>query len=204
MKSEKDWNAKMKKEKPSWYNQWLAEMVLVHAVKVIALFINPLVAVLFLWLPHIYGTWGIVSTNVWQHDGCDQEHKYNHSRTFTGGILNFLTLNNGYHGAHHDRPSLHWSQLPAYHEKNIEPYIHPNLSLDNFMTYLVKAYIYPGKRVNYDGSEYILAPVVEDEDWVADISLKDRKHKYDFGAEASSVEDILQTTDIKEETAEIA
>jgi fatty acid desaturase len=196
MESEKKWNAKMKVEKPAWYAQWRAEMILVHGVKIAALFINPWAAVIFLWLPHIYGTWGIVSTNVWQHDGCDENHKYNHSRTFTGKILNFITMNNGYHGAHHDRPSLHWSLLPAYHNKNIEPHIHPNLSLNNFPAYLFQTYIYPGKRLQYDGSPYILADAVPDEDWVADIFLNDRRHAYDLGAEASTVEEILQTDDV--------
>ncbi len=199
MEAEKRFVAKMKEQKRSWYNQWLAEMVLVHGVKIATLFINPIASILFIWLPHFYAAWGIVSTNLWQHDGCDVEHKYNHSRTFTGGILNFITLNNGYHGAHHDRPSLHWSQLPAYHEKNISPYIHNNLEQPNFLTYLIHAYVYPGKRVNYDGSEYILEDLLPDEDWVADISITDKRHKYDFGAEASSAEDVLDIDMVKEE-----
>ncbi|BDS14962.1 fatty acid desaturase family protein [Aureispira anguillae] len=198
LKAEKKFVAKMKKDKRDWYNQWLAEMILVNVVRIGLLFVNFPAALLFIWGPHIYAAWGIVGTNVWQHDGCDIEDKYNHSRTFTGGLLNFFLFNNGYHGAHHDRPSMHWSLLPAYHEKNIAPYIHPNLNQKNMITYLVKAYIYPGKRVNYDGSPYVLEPAVPDVDWVAELSVIDPAHKYDFGAEASSIDDILQTTEIKE------
>lgn len=198
LKAEKKFVAKMKTDKREWYNQWLAEMTLVHIVRIGLLFVNFPAALMFIWGPHIYGAWGVVGTNVWQHDGCDTDHKYNHSRTFTGGLLNYFLFNNGYHGAHHDRPSMHWSLLPEYHEKNITPHIHPNLNQKNMLTYLVKAYIYPGKRINYDGSPYILEDLVPDVDWVADLSVTDRAHKYDFGAEASSIDDILETTEVNE------
>lgn len=198
IKAEKNFVAKMKNEKREWYKQWRAEMILVNVIRIGLLFVNLPAALLFIWGPHLYAAWGIVSTNVWQHDGCDIDHKYNHSRSFHGGLLNFFLFNNGYHGAHHDRPSLHWSLLPAYHEKNIAPYIHPNLDQGSMIKYLITAYIYPGKRLNYDGSPYVLAPKVADVDWVAELGVDDQAHKYDFGAEASSMDDILSTTDIKE------
>ena len=93
---------------------------------------------------------------------------------------------------------MHWSLLPAYHEQYIAPHIHPNLNQSNMITYLVKAYIYPGKRVNYDGSPYVLEDLIPDEDWVADLSVNDQAHKHDFGAEASSIDDVLQTTRIRQ------
>lgn len=198
IKAEKKFVTKMKHDKREWYKQWRAEMFLVHVVRIALLFVNFPAAVLFIWGPHIYAAWGIVSTNVWQHDGCDQEHKYNHSRSFNGGLLNFFLFNNGYHGAHHDRPSMHWSLLPAYHEQYIAPHIHPNLNQKSMIKYLVQAYVYPGKRLHYDGSPYVLEDLVPDEDWVADLSVNDRAHKHDFGAEAGSIDDILQTTRIRE------
>ena len=198
IKAEKKFVAKMKRDKKAWYDQWWRELALVHFVRIGLLFVNFPAAVIFIWLPHIYAAWGVVGTNVWQHDGCDQNHRYNHTRSFTGSLLNFLLFNNGYHGAHHERPSMHWSLLPAYHEKNIAPYIHPNLNQKSLTKHLITAYIYPGKRVNYDGTPYILEDLVPDEDWVADLSVTDKAHQYDFGAEASSIDDILQTTEIKE------
>ena len=193
--AEKRWTQKMKNVKKEWYNQWLTEMILVHGVKIGTLFVDPIGSILFIWIPHVYAAWGIVSTNMWQHDGCDVDHKYNHSRTFTGPLLNFLTMNNGYHGAHHDRPSLHWSLLPAYHEENIAPYIHPNLNQKSLFIYLWKANIYPGKRLNYDGTPFILPPAVDDIDWVADVMVSDKKHAFDFGAESATVNQILNTTE---------
>lgn len=47
------------------------------------------------------------------------DSKYNHSRNFTGPILNFFCFNNGYHTQHHISPGLHWSLLPMRH-KDIE------------------------------------------------------------------------------------
>lgn len=207
IKAEKKFVQKMKHHKKEWYTQWRAEMALVHIVRFSLLLVNLPAAIIFIWIPHIYAAWGVVGTNLWQHDGCDHNHKYNHSRTFTGGLLNYLLFNNGYHGAHHDRPSLHWSLLPAYYEKNILPHIHPNLNRVSLTAYLVEAYIYPGKRENYDGTEYVLDDLRPDIDWVAELGVNDKAHKYDFGAEASSVDDILTTTGKaapSKETSEIA
>lgn len=198
LKYELKWAAKMKKEKPEWYNQWLFETIMVNILKIGTLFINLPAAIMFIWIPHFYALWALMGVNLWQHDGCDHKHKYNHSRTFTGKIMNWFCFNNGYHGAHHDRPSLHWSLLPDYHNKYIEPYIHPNLSIDNMPKYFWKTYIYPGKRVNYDGSPYVLAPKVPDEDWTADILVGDRSHKFDFGAESASIDEMLQITEVVE------
>jgi len=35
-----------------------------------------------------------------------------------GGLLGLLYLNNNLHAAHHERPSLAWYDLPAYHRRN--------------------------------------------------------------------------------------
>ena len=61
-------------------------------------------------VPTMIGKYLIVTLNMLQHKGCDPESKYNHSRNFTGPILNFFCFNNGYHTQHHI--SLHWSLLP--------------------------------------------------------------------------------------------
>jgi len=194
LKYELKWAAKMKKEKPEWHRQWLTEGILVNIVKVGSLFVNLPAAIMFIWVPHFYALWALMGVNLWQHDGCDPEHKYNHSRTFTGKVMNYLCFNNGYHGAHHDRPSLHWSLLPDYHDKYIEPYIHPNLSINNMPAYFWKTYIYPGKRIMYDGSSYVLAPAIPDEDWTEDIMVNNKAHKYDFGAESVSLDSMLDLT----------
>jgi beta-carotene hydroxylase len=178
LKGELSFAAKMRKERPQWFRQYLLEMILVIGAKVVLLFINWKCAVLFVLIPHQYAAWGIVGTNYFQHDGCDENHPYNHTRNFTGKALNWLLFNNGYHGAHHDKPNLHWSLLPAYHQEKIRPYIHPSLDLESLPLYLIKTHIYPAKRVDYLGNPLVLKPEVKDEDWVKDVAVE--KHATDM------------------------
>lgn len=61
--------------------------------------------------------WFLIAMNLPQHDGCDANDALSHSRNVTGDTANWLFLNNGFHTAHHERPSLHWSLIPAWHHK---------------------------------------------------------------------------------------
>lgn len=171
IKGEMRFAARMRTEHPTWFRQYVLEMFLVIGVKVALLIINWKCAVLFMLIPHQYAAWGIVGTNYFQHDGCDENHPYNHSRNFTGGILNFMLFNNGYHGAHHLKPNLHWSLLPAYHNEKIVPHIHPALNLESLPGYLFRAHIYPAKRVDYLGNPVVLPAETKDVDWVKDVNV---------------------------------
>lgn len=167
---------KARLHRPAWFRQYLFELVLVFGIKIIALLINWKCFLLFMLLPHQYAAWGIVGTNYFQHDGCDETHEFNHSRNFTGTWFNWLMFNNGYHGAHHMKPNLHWSLLPEFHAKNISPYIHPNLDRKDFLSYLFTTHIYPAKRVDYLGNPIVLKPEMPDEDWVNEINFAEHRH----------------------------
>ena len=180
LKGELRFASVMRKERPDWFRQYLLEMALVISVKVVLLFINWKCAVLFVLIPHQYAAWGIVGTNYFQHDGCDQEHPYNHSRNFKGKLLNYLLFNNGYHGAHHMKPNLHWSLVPAYHREHLEPNIHPSLNRESLLAYLIEAHIYPAKRLDYLGQPVVLAAATADVDWVKDVNVG--AHKEDMAA----------------------
>jgi fatty acid desaturase len=180
LKAEMRFTRKMKKEKPRWYRQYQIENILLWAVKIGLVILDWQKFLLVIMIPHQYAAWGIVGTNFWQHEGCDEDHKYNHSRNFTGKWLNWWAFNNGYHGMHHARPGLHWSLYPQYHEKYITPYIHPNLNQKSLTVYCWKAYIWPGKRVDYLGNPVKLKPKDKDRDWVEDVPVSE--HATSLGA----------------------
>lgn len=173
LKGEIRFARKMYTERPAWFRQYALEMILVIGTKVILAIINWKCFVLFVLIPHQYAAWGIVGTNYFQHDGCDEEHPYNHSRNFTGSWLNWLLFNNGYHGAHHMKPNLHWSLYPAYHATHLRPFVHASLDRKSLLSYLVATHIYPAKRINYLGEPLILSPAVKDEDWVGDVKVQE-------------------------------
>ena len=93
----------------------------------VLLIINPTATLAFLITPWIFGQLCIVGINLIQHQGCDPESHWNHSRNITGRPINWLLLNGGYHTAHHERPALHWSQLPKFHRQEVTPHIDPRL-----------------------------------------------------------------------------
>jgi len=169
---------KMRRERPEWFRQYLFETIIVLASKVCLLIINWKCAILFVLIPHQYAAWGIVSTNYFQHDGCDEGDPYNHSRNFTGWSLNWFLFNNGYHGAHHMKPNLHWSLLPAYYEEKLKPFIHPELDRKSLVAYLVKTHIYPGKRMDFRGNAIVLPLSTKDVDWVEDVKVS--QHQTDM------------------------
>lgn len=163
-------NARYKKLKGpharEWKRQLLIETVFVWTVKVGLTLLDWRSALLFVWVPHLVANYGIVTINFLQHDGCDETHPVNHSRNFTGGLMNWLCFNNGYHGIHHMEPGLHWSLTPAAHAERVRPTLHPALEQTNLITYVFAAFVYPGKRVTFDGKPVVLPPPEVDRDWV--------------------------------------
>ncbi|MCW3127464.1 MAG: fatty acid desaturase [Bacteroidetes bacterium] len=180
LKGEIRFGKKMYQERPKWFWQYATELGLVILVNVVLVIINWKCAILFWLIPHQYAAWGIVGTNYFQHDGADETHAYNHSRNFSGKILNWIIFNNGYHGAHHNKPNLHWSLLPEYHDKHMRPNIHPNLDRVSLIPYLIETHIYPGKRLDYLGNPVVLPPKEEDLDWVNAVNVK--QHEEDMAA----------------------
>jgi fatty acid desaturase len=166
MKNDIAYSSAMKLRLPTWYRQYKLENYAVWGVTV-GLFVFDWHKALEYWLvPHLYAAWGIISMNYLQHDGCDQTHRYNHSRQFVGRLLNWWTFNNGYHGMHHEQPSLHWSLLPAAHARLIAPHIAPELEQKSFVVYLFKTFVWPGRRVTFDGKPLELPPAGPDESWI--------------------------------------
>jgi len=156
----------MKERHPSWFRQYRIENVVVVGTTVALIAFDWKKGLVYWLVPHLYAAWGIISMNYLQHDGCDQDHPYNHSRNFVGKFVNWWTFNNGYHGIHHAHPTLHWSLLPAAHAREIAPYIAPELDEPSLFLYSVRTFVWPGRRRTFDGKPVMLPPPVPDESWI--------------------------------------
>jgi fatty acid desaturase len=156
----------MKEKLPAWNRQLFIELMLVWGTKLVLFAIDWRKALLYYIIPHGFAVWGITTVNFLQHDGADEAHPVNHSRNFVGTVFNWFTLNNGYHGIHHRHPGLHWSLTAEAHRQEFHPTIHPALEQPSLLLYMFKAFIYPGKRVTYDGKPLVVHPE-PDLDWVS-------------------------------------
>lgn len=166
MRNDKIFISRMKDVRPRWYRQLWIEGILFGAVSVALLLLDWQKFLLYWYLPHFVAALGIISINYLQHDGCDHEHPYNHSRNFVSPWFNWLVFNNGYHTVHHDAANLHWSLLPERHMREVHPHIHPALEQKSIVVYMWRTLVWPGRRVNYDGTPVVLPPPVADRSWV--------------------------------------
>lgn len=157
-------NAQKRKDRPI-YHQLRREVFYFVAVQLILVLIDARKWFWVFWLPHMMGKYLIMSIGMVQHDGCDTDSEYNHSRNITGSLFNYLLFNNGYHTIHHMYPGKHWSLLKLEHQKRVIPFMHPNLDQDNVLEFVFKSAIYPGKRLNFDGTPTLICEDGPDEPW---------------------------------------
>jgi fatty acid desaturase len=166
MKNDAAYVKAMKGTHRAWFRQYFIEGAAFAAVSVTLLLLSWQNFLLYWFLPHMYAGWGIITMNILQHDGADETHPYNHSRNFVGRALNWFTLNNGYHGIHHLHPGLHWSLLPEAHARELAPHMDPRLDEPSLIAFLWRTYIWPGRRVRYDGTPLVMEDIGPDEPWI--------------------------------------
>ena len=58
---------------------------------------------------------GLGAVNYFEHFGCHDDDERHLAWTFLCSWHNRLSYNSGYHLLHHERPRLHWSELPGVH-----------------------------------------------------------------------------------------
>lgn len=179
MKADTAYTKTMRTRHPRWFRQMVYELIALWGVTGVLLFLDWRKTILFWLIPHFYAQWGIVTMNLLQHDGCDENSEFNHSRNFVGKLVNWFTFNNGFHTVHHMKPGLHWSLTPAAHAEMVAPHIHPNLDQKSLAAYCFRAFIL-GKRETYDGKPYAPAPAGTDVPWTP----HPRETLADLGAES--------------------
>lgn len=148
------------------YAQFRREMGAYLTVQACLVLLNWQKWLAIFFLPHVIGKACIVSLNILQHDGCDAESEFNHSRNFVGRALNLLCFNNGFHAIHHAKPYLHWSLCKDAHQKAFQGRNHPNLDRSSIWGYIFEQYVYPGRRTRFDGKPVVLRPVKPDAPWI--------------------------------------
>jgi fatty acid desaturase len=135
-----------RREKPALYRRVRRERVVVLGFIAGMLLWDWRSTLLYFGVPLLFGQWGIVTINLLQHQHCDHDSAYDHSRNVTGGFINWLFLNNGLHTAHHLRPALHWSRLPEFHRAQVEPRMHPGLNHRSLFTCILKQFFIPAEK----------------------------------------------------------
>ena len=119
------------------FRKVVVQHLLLVLVWILALSINWQKAILYVLCPQIIGVHFLMASNYLQHAQCEVGSEYNHSRNFTGILFNWMFLNVGYHTAHHANDQLHWTELPALHQR-IQSKIDNRLCKSSFWGYIVK------------------------------------------------------------------
>lgn len=121
------------------YYLCIAQIVVLIVFVGAALLLSWKKALLYIIIPQQMSTFSVLSLNYLQHVHADEESETNHSRNFVGFFINFFLLNNGLHTVHHDKAGIHWSKVPAEHEK-VKHLIAPELIETNFFWYIARVY----------------------------------------------------------------
>jgi beta-carotene hydroxylase len=79
-------------------------------------------------------------TNYVQHIHCDPASPDDHSRDFVSPLANWFVFDNGYHGIHHERPSVHWSRYAELHRARA-PRVHASLQQHNLLSFCLEHYL---------------------------------------------------------------
>jgi fatty acid desaturase len=126
--------------------QYQLELVFAFGLTAALLAYDAWATLFFVVMPQLYGARCILRINLIQHDGCDTTSEWNHSRNFVGRAFNWIMCNNGYHTIHHNRAGLHWSTLDGAHRAEVTPHIDARLDEPSMIRYLLRAFVWPGKR----------------------------------------------------------
>ncbi len=150
----------------AWFRQYKLENYAVWGVTAGLLLLDWKKGLVYWLLPHLYAAWGIISDELPAARRLRSKSPLQPLPQLRGKWVNWWTFNNGYHGIHHAHPAMHWSLLPEAHARELSAGIAPELEQKSLLVYLVKTFVWPGRRVTYDGKPVELPAPVPDESWI--------------------------------------
>jgi fatty acid desaturase len=103
------------RDHPTIYRRFRRMACVCAGVVAALLAVDPVNALLVFILPMPIALLMQAQATYYQHAGLKAHDAWHASRSATARFYNFRTFNLGYHTAHHLRPALHWSKLPAFH-----------------------------------------------------------------------------------------
>ncbi|CAD5294743.1 MULTISPECIES: fatty acid desaturase [unclassified Imperialibacter] len=144
----------MKQKDKKRYWEYLTQCFVLIAWWLLWIVIDWKKALVFVVIPQQVSGYMVQIFNYVQHVHADEETKYNHSRNFMG--VNLFLFNNGYHTAHHERASMHWSEAAEGHAQ-IADKIDPSLNEKSFWGYIFRTYIVGAVWKKYSSQSMRLA-----------------------------------------------
>ena len=142
------WLARLTARAPAVRRYYLRQIAWAVAFTALMIATDPAAWLKFVRLPQLLGLHWLLGANYLQHAHADGRSRLQFARNFTGGVNRWF-FNIGYHTAHHLQPRLHWSALPAAHQR-IASQIDPRLTERSLLRYalvtLVGGPIWRGAR----------------------------------------------------------
>lgn len=100
---------------PRYQRDFLSAGVIVSALVAVMIWYRPFNGITLFLFPMLFALLATCWATYFHHAGLETENPYEASRNIMNRWYNLFTGNLGYHTAHHVKPGLHWSKLPAFH-----------------------------------------------------------------------------------------
>lgn len=150
------------REFPELRKRFLLWGVVSLSVLMLFMLIDPLKALILFVAPMPLMYIGLLDNTYMQHTDLDTRSHYTASRNSTSRLYNMISWNLGFHSAHHMKPSLHWSQLPALHAR-IQPQIPEGVICDSLLlsrcTYRHSQHVTPVEALVMENPRIIPLPL---------------------------------------------
>ncbi len=111
---------KVGKKYPKQLNPFLIYSAVTFLIVAALVWYKPLAALFLFVLPMITSLFYTAYVTYGHHAGLDTQNEFEATFNNLSPLFNRLTGNLGYHTAHHHRQGVHWSKLPALHQKIAE------------------------------------------------------------------------------------